>query len=233
MENVSIACAQLGGVRIDFPSRFAISALPYLWDDERNHQICFLSSGQWAQATKRDEFGSMISSADIVLPTSASIGAKALEQGEKAERVWPVPFTHQILLDALREIDEVDENEATGSARVDAYRPQRVLTLLLSAIEKRGGSMFLIGGSPLTLLKAEKNIRATYQGITIVGSMHGMYREQEEGALLQAIQKGTPTLILAGDPLPEGERWIPRHMSATRSGIFFYYGPIMRWFSGR
>jgi len=232
MENVSIPGARLDGVRLDFPSRFVISALPYLWDDERNHQICFLSPGQWSQATKRDEFGSMISSADIVLPMSLSLVTKAVERGEKTERTWPVPFTYQILLDALSGAEEFSGSEAQ-SPETNVFRPQSVLTLLLSAIEKRGGSVFLIGGAPITLLKAEKNIRATYPGITIVGSMHGMYRREEEGALLQAIQKGAPNLILAGDPLPEGERWIPRHMSATRSGTFLYFGSIMRWFSGR
>lgn len=232
MEQVNIACARLDGVRVDFPSKFAISALPYLWDDEKNHQICFLSSRQWAQATKRDEFGSMVSSSDLVLPASDSLRAKVLAQGKNAERAWPVPFTYQILLEALFQSDE-DETGAPAVAALESYRPQRVLTLLLSAIERRGGSLFLIGGAPLTLLKAERNIRATYPGITIVGSMNGQYRTEEERALLQAIQKGTPSLILAGDPLPEGERWIPRHMSATRSGIFLYYGPILRWFSGR
>ncbi len=232
MENVSIPGARLDGVRLDFPSRFVISALPYLWDDEKNHQICFLSPGQWSHAITRDEFGSMISSADIVLPTSLSLVSKARARGEHTERSWPVPFTYQILLDALRDAEEFSESEPWNLAR-DAYRPQSVLTLLLSAIEKRGGSVFLIGGTPITLLKAEKNLRATYPGITIVGSMHGMYRREEEGALLQAIQKGAPNLILAGDPLPEGERWIPRHMSATRSGAFLYFGSIIRWFSGR
>ncbi len=232
MEKVSIPGMRLDGVRLDFPSRFIISALPYLWDDEKNHQICFLSSSQWSQATKRNEFGSMISSADIVLPTSPSLVTKVLERGEKSERTWPVPFAYQFLLDALQDAEEFSDPE-TQSTEFSVYRPQSVLTQLLSAIEKRAGSVFLIGGTPIVLLKAEKNIRATYPGITIVGSMHGMYRREEEGALLLAIQKSTPNLILAGDPLPEGERWIPRHMSATRSGTFVYFGSIMRWFSGR
>lgn len=126
-----------------------------------------------------------------------------------------------------------EENLEPEGKEPKTYRPQKVLTLLLSSIEKKNGSIFLVGGRPLTLLRTEKNIRATYPKLTIVGSMHGLYHKQEEAALIQAIQKGNPNLILVGDPIPTGERWIPRHMGMTRSGIFFYYGPILSWFAGR
>lgn len=232
MESLNIPCTVFDGVRIDFPSRFALAALPYLWDDERNHQICFIDSRRWHNAKSRDEYGSMIASADLVLSQEPNLSEKARTQGAHAARLWPVPFIHQLLLDALYETMEAEDLAIEGKGP-KAYRPQKVLTLLLSAIEKKHGSIFLLGGHPLTLIKAEKNIRATYPELTIVGSMHGLYRRQEESALIQAIQKGDPDLILVGDPIPTGERWIPRHMGTTRSGIFFYYGPILRWFAGR
>jgi hypothetical protein len=233
MESLKISCALAEGVRFDFPSRFAISALPYIWDDERNHQICFVSSRQWNAATRRDEFGSMIASADLVLPNDRAVAGRVLTQGAEASRSWPVPFVHQMLLDAMHESFEQAELEIPSIEHIpELYRPQKVITTLLSAIEQRNGSVFLLGGAPVTLIKAEKNIRATFPGLAIVGSMHGLYRPQEEAALIEAIQKSTPMLILAGAPLPSGERWIPRHMAATRSGIFLYYGAIFRWFTG-
>jgi len=232
MENVIISYIARNGVHIDFPSYFAISVLPYLWDDEKNHQICFLAPSQWAQASKRDEFGSMLASADLVLPCEGTLPQKSYQKGAESERIWPVPFIHQMLLDALYESGREDKNIEQFIEPPQFYNPRKVLTLLLSSLEKQNGSMFLLGGRPLTRIKAEKNIRATYPGITLVGSMHGQYQPQEEPALVQAIQKGAPNLILVGDPLPEGERWIPRHMHTTRAGIFVYYGPIMRWFAG-
>jgi len=57
MESLNIPCTVFDGVRIDFPSRFALAALPYLWDDERNHQICFMDSRRWHNANSRDEYG--------------------------------------------------------------------------------------------------------------------------------------------------------------------------------
>jgi len=232
MENVIIPYIATNGVHVDFPSYFAISVLPYLWDDERNHQICFLAPNQWTHASKRDEFGSMLASADLVLPCEGALHQKSYRIDAESERSWPVPFIHQMLLDALNESSMEDENVEQLMEPPRFYNPRRVLTLLLSSLEKQNGAIFLLGGTPLTRIKAEKNIRATYPGITLVGSMHGLYQPQEEPALVQAIQKGAPKLILAGDPLPAGERWIPRHMHTTRSGIFVYYGPIMRWFAG-
>jgi len=235
MESVSIACAFLDGLRLDFPSQFDLFTLPYLWDDEKNHQICFVDKQSWIHAKKRDEFGSMIASADMILNRDSGAAESVLMRGEKDSRCWPVPFIHQVLLDAIKE-SMAEENSArleNPGEETKAYRPQKVLTLLLSSLEKRNGSVFLLGGNPITLIKAEKNIRATYPGITIVGSMHGLYRPEEESAIIEAIQKGAPQLILAGSPLPDGECWIPLHMNVTRSGIFFYYKPIMKWISGK
>jgi exopolysaccharide biosynthesis WecB/TagA/CpsF family protein len=235
MESVSIACASLDGLRLDFPSKFDLFTLPYLWDDEKNHQICFVDKQSWIHAKKRDEFGSMIASADMILPHDSSLAERVLMHGVKSLRCWSVPFIHQLLLDAIKE-SMAEENSAgldNTEEETKTYRPQKVLTLLLSSLEKRNGSMFLLGGNPITLIKAEKNIRATYPGITIVGSMQGLYRSEEEPAIIEAIQKGAPQLILAGSPLPGEECWIPRHMNVTRSGIFFYYKPIMKWISGK
>ncbi len=235
MESVSIACAFLDGLRLDFPSQFDLFILPYLWDDDKNHQICFVDKQNWMHARKRDEFGSMIASADLILPCDSGIAENVLAHGEKALRCWTVPFIYQVLLDVLNE-SMVEENTVgleNMKEQIRAYKPHKVLTLLLSSLEKRNGSVFLLGGNPITLIKAEKNIRATYPGITIVGSMHGLYRPEEEPAIIEAMQKGAPQMILAGSPLPAEECWIPRHMNVTRSGIFFYHKPIMKWISGR
>ena len=233
MENLIIPSVNLDGMHLDFPSKFTISAFPYLWDDEKNHQICFVSASEWQKAQKRDEYGSMIASADIVLPRDRSLAERAHTQGQSTSRLWPVPFVHQMILDAMYESLKAENPESASKEAQESYRPQKVLISLLSTIEKNNGSIFLLGGSSLTLTKAEKNIRATYPGITIVGSMDGTYRPQEEPALIQAIQKGTPNLILAGSPLPDDECWIPRHMNITRSGIFLYHRPILRWFAGK
>lgn len=242
METLSISCTFKGEVRLDFPSDFALSALPFLWDDERNHQICFLTGSKVAGngfggSLRSGEYWSMIASADLVLPCSPVL-IRSLDPVRDIEaRVFPVPFIHHLMLDALLEAEELDTEEASPHRAdiqplIRIFRPQKVITGLLSALEKKKGSVFLVGGEPVPLIMAQKNLRATYPGLTIVGSMSGRYRPHEEPALVEAIQKGSPSLVLLGSPIPDGECWIPRHMSRTRSGIFLYYAPLMRWLSG-
>ncbi len=229
MEILSIACASYRGIRLDFPSDFALSALPYLWDDEKNHQICFLSERYFHRARRTDEYGSMIASADLVLPCSPALVRNIDSARQLDARTSPVPFVHQLMLDAMAENAGIEDDQPL---QLRSFRPQKVITTLLSALEIKKGSVFLIGGNPVPLIKAQKNLRATYPGLTIVGSIDGHYRPHEESALVEAIQKGNPSLLLLGAPIPEGECWIPRHMSRTRSGIFLYYAPLMRWLSG-
>lgn len=242
METLSISCTFIDNVRLDFPSDFVLSALPFLWDDEKNHQICFLTGSRLAEnrpgrSPRSSEYWSMIASADLVLPCSPAPIRNLDPVQDIQTRTFPVPFIHQLMLDAMLDAEDLDAVEAS-SRRADfqplvrAFRPQKIITGLLSALEIKKGSVFLVGGDQIPLIKAQKNLRATYPGLAIVGSMSGRYRPHEEPALVEAIQKGSPSLILLGSPIPDEECWIPRHMSRTRSGIFLYYAPLMRWLSG-
>ncbi|MEJ5185356.1 MAG: WecB/TagA/CpsF family glycosyltransferase [Rectinemataceae bacterium] len=229
METLLVPSLIHDGIRYDFPSDFVIAALPKLWDDGRNHQICCIDVPGSRRALRRDEYGSMIASADLVLPTSAQLLRQLASDSEGMTRTLPVPFQHQLLLDAQAEIMDYRPSD---TPELRTYQPLKVLTLLLTATERFGGSAFLVGGDARTLARAEANIRSTYPGLSIVGRMPGTYTGDEEAGLVLALQKSSPVLILTGSGIPQGELWIPRHMSSMRTGIFFHLQDLLERLAG-
>jgi N-acetylglucosaminyldiphosphoundecaprenol N-acetyl-beta-D-mannosaminyltransferase len=113
------------------------------------------------------------------------------------------------------------------------FQPLKVLSTLLSSLEQKGGSVFLLGGRAATLQQAEANIRSTFPKLHVVGRVPGDYSIHEEPKVISALQKSTPDIIIAGSLLEGGELWCVRHMRYIRSGIFFYEHPIIEVLSGR
>ncbi|HEY9054425.1 MAG TPA: WecB/TagA/CpsF family glycosyltransferase [Rectinemataceae bacterium] len=231
MDHIEIETRVLGGLRLDFPAERHIGALAMAWDDGKNHQVAFVGPQDLRAALARGEYGSMLASADLVLTSSPSLARQAAETGSAGQvRRIPVP-RHREAYAALFEGSGEDE-EASGGL-VSAYRPLHVLSLILSALETRSGTLFLVGGSVSCLQAAEGNLKSTFPGIRIVGRSRGDYPSQGEEGVMKAIQKASPDLVLVGSLVEGGELWIPRHMRFTKSGIFLYEGSIIEVLAGR
>lgn len=227
METLAIKSLLLDDVRLDFPTERQLGALISVWDDGKNHQIAFLDSAGHRQAQKVNEYASMIASSDLVLPVSGNLveRASALQTSSDAgacihERLFPIPRQH---------IEYVDYHFLSQDepAAFRPYNALKVLNSLLSALEMKSGTVFLLGGENAILQKAEMNLRATFPGLRIVGRAPGNYSAANEAAIILAMQKSTPSMIIAGSHLETGELWIPRHMCFVKSGIFFYKQSIM------
>jgi len=228
MESIELVSATLGNIRLDFPSERQLAALVSAWDDDCNHQVCFLRQGQLAPASRISEYGSMIGSCDLLLPSApilaARAGAVSRESGLE-HRAIPVSSKRKEYLSYFEPLDD-DEDP------FHAYQPLGTLSIFLSALEQRRGSIFLIGGGLKTIQRAERNVRSTFPSLRVVGRSQGNYGEEGELALMQALQKAGPDMIVAGSLVKDGELWIPRHMRYTKSGIFLYDSSIIEILAG-
>ncbi|MDA8410626.1 MAG: WecB/TagA/CpsF family glycosyltransferase [Treponema sp.] len=106
------------------------------------------------------------------------------------------------------------------------YQPFDFIIRLLGILERSGKSAYLLGGSPRIVLKAEGNLRTTFPGLRLVGRHAGAYPRQREPAIVEAIRKASPTLLLVGKGTPGGERWIPRNLPSFPSGIYLWCSDI-------
>jgi Teichoic acid biosynthesis proteins len=96
---------------------------------------------------------------------------------------------------------------------VKAYRymPFDFIVSLLTFLEAREFSCYLLGGKTKIILKTEKNIRQTFPKLRIVGRFPGYFRRHDEATIIKAIKKASPSLLLAGRGIRGGEKWIARN----------------------
>ena len=99
------------------------------------------------------------------------------------------------------------------------YMPFNFVISLLTLLERREYPLYLLGGKIQVLKKAEKNIHSTFPRIKIVGRCAGSIRKQEEPAIIEAIRKVSPSLLLAGSGIRGEELWIARNDSRLNTGF--------------
>ena len=103
--------------------------------------------------------------------------------------------------------------------KVVRYMPFNFIVSLLTILEGREYPLYLLGGKKQVLKKAEKNIHSTFPRLKIVGRCEGHIRKQQEPAVMEAIRKSSPSLLLAGKGIRGGELWIARNRSRLNSGF--------------
>ena len=91
------------------------------------------------------------------------------------------------------------------------YMPFDFIVSLLTILENREYSSFLLGGKKKILGIAEKNMRQTFPKLRIVGRFHGYFKKQEEAVIVKAIKKASPSLLLVGKGVRGEEKWIARN----------------------
>lgn len=101
---------------------------------------------------------------------------------------------------------------------VSRHQPFQFVVRLLSVLEEKGGSVFLLGSSPSRLYKSEQNLRETFPQVRIVGRHEGGFSEPAGKNILLAVRKAAPSLLLAGRGIKKGDLWlhsVRRQLPAT------------------
>ncbi len=111
------------------------------------------------------------------------------------------------------------------------YMPFEFVVKVLSALELKGKSVYLLGASRSKLQKAERNVKNTFPELRVVGRYAGRYPKTAEPALIEAISKATPTLLLVGSGVPGRERWIPRNLFHFNSGLYLWCSDLFDVFA--
>lgn len=111
------------------------------------------------------------------------------------------------------------------------YMPFNFVISLLTLLEKREYPLYLLGCESSVLKKAEKNIRATFPRLKIIGRCEGRIGKQNEPAVMEAIRKASPSLLLAGKGIRGGELWIARNSKRLNSGLRLWCSDLFEVFA--
>jgi N-acetylglucosaminyldiphosphoundecaprenol N-acetyl-beta-D-mannosaminyltransferase len=120
----------------------------------------------------------------------------------------------------------------TGKRAV-RYMPFDFIVQLLTILEERELSLYLLGGKKQILQLTEKNIRQTFPRLRVLGRYAGAFKKQEEGTLLQAIRKAAPSLLLVGQGVHGGEQWIAKNNTHLSGGLRLWCSDLYEIFAKR
>ncbi|GHV94482.1 UDP-N-acetyl-D-mannosamine transferase [Spirochaetia bacterium] len=113
------------------------------------------------------------------------------------------------------------------------YMPFDFVINILTILESREFSSYLLGGKKHILLKTEKNIRQTFPRLRIVGRFPGAFKRQEEATIIEAIRKAAPSLLLVGKGVRGEERWIAKNSAALGKGLRLWCSDLFDVFAER
>ncbi|MCL2879925.1 MAG: WecB/TagA/CpsF family glycosyltransferase [Treponema sp.] len=111
------------------------------------------------------------------------------------------------------------------------YMPFDFVINLLTILESRNYSVYLLGGKRRVLLKAEKNISQTFPHLHIVGRCIGAFKRTDEPDITEAIRKSAPSLLLTGKGVRGGELWISRNKTKIGSGLRLWCSDLFEVFA--
>jgi N-acetylglucosaminyldiphosphoundecaprenol N-acetyl-beta-D-mannosaminyltransferase len=119
----------------------------------------------------------------------------------------------------------------------ERYNPFEAIISILCMLDSQNRSLYILGGKKKLLMEADRNVRATFPSLRVVGRHAGHYPKSVEGDIITAIRKASPSVVLLSDGIPDKKNWYYRrrsHFSSgfqKESGIFVYYPEAVGVFS--
>jgi N-acetylglucosaminyldiphosphoundecaprenol N-acetyl-beta-D-mannosaminyltransferase len=102
---------------------------------------------------------------------------------------------------------------------------------ILTFLESREETVYLLGAKPAILRKSEQNVRQTFPRLRVIGRFPGTFRKQDESTLLLAIRKSAPALLLVGSGVRGRERWISRNSDRLPKGLRLWVSDLFEIFA--
>jgi len=97
-------------------------------------------------------------------------------------------------------------------------------------------SLYLIGSKPDVAEKAAQKLRAAYPGVNISGTMHGYFDKTagstENEAVVAAINRVKPNILIVGFGMPLQEQWIQENFARLEVNVFLPVGAALDYVAG-
>jgi len=111
------------------------------------------------------------------------------------------------------------------------YYPFDAIISILNAVNTHYKSLYMLGSTMKSLKLAEENVKSTFTELSFVGRYNGYYNPNIEPAIISAIVKSHPSVVLIGNGIREKARWAYRNREKLSDGIYIYDEEIIDIFS--
>ena len=119
--------------------------------------------------------------------------------------------------------------------RIEKIAGSDLHEVIITALDKRGGSCFYLGSSDATLLKIRERLAREHPGVR-VGLFSPPYREkfsdEENEALIRAVNEFSPDVLFVGMTAPKQEKWVHEHRGALKVPLVCPVGAVFDFYAG-
>jgi len=103
---------------------------------------------------------------------------------------------------------------------------------ILTMAEKNNFSIFLFGTKETNLLLCKKNLKENFPNLIIAGYRNGYYKEDEELAIIDMINRANPDILFLGLPSPCKELFAEKYRHKLTAKYIFGVGGLFDILSG-
>lgn len=90
---------------------------------------------------------------------------------------------------------------------------------IIELSDKKGYSIYLLGGEPGIPEKTRENLQNIYPNVNIVGLHHGYFDKNEEKEVIEEINKLQPNMLFVALGAPRQEKWIGEHQHELKVDV--------------
>lgn len=111
-----------------------------------------------------------------------------------------------------------------------------VFQATMERLDSSKGSVFFLGSSEDTLSKIRDRVAVAYPSIVVVGTFSPPYKEEfseeENAAMIDAVNAAQPDVLWVGMTAPKQEKWIAANRSQLNVGVAGAIGAAFDFFAG-
>jgi len=108
-----------------------------------------------------------------------------------------------------------------------------LLTELFGRIRDTSHSLYFLGASPGVAEAAAAKMQAKYPGLSVAGSHHGYFGDEDDAAIVDKINVSGADMVLVGLGFPRQEYWIHRHKNRINAKVLMAVGGSLDVFGGK
>lgn len=90
---------------------------------------------------------------------------------------------------------------------------------ILSLSNKKGYSIYLLGGKEGVVEETKKNLMRIFPKVNIIGMHHGYFNKEEEKEIIEEINKLQPNILFVALGAPYQEKWIATHQKELQVDV--------------
>ncbi len=112
------------------------------------------------------------------------------------------------------------------------YNPFSFIISVLGVLDSRYKTLYLLGSNKPTVMQVERNVRATFHGVHVVGRFTAFSKKTEKD-VITAIYKASPALVLMSGKGNSNVHWVYRNRNNFANSLFLWEKNVFDIFAHR